>query len=1485
MAQAKYFGGVEAAQSGQAERMAQASGAWPPFSFDAMAETGVKARLSGAVTGAILPLIYRFSRAFMPVMPLAGLIHVTRDAEVRAVLSRPVDFPVPFGPEMAELGGGATFMLGLDGPEHARLNSIMAGLIRREDADWMAAKSGEFAAALLEGSKGRIDVVQDLIKRVPAEIALRLFGLQCDDVDGFADWTIALSAMLFGDPYGKPAVRAVAVNAAHRLGAVIDDALARAAQRMAQGLLTDDTLLARLVLTQAEHGLTNAEIRAMVTGMITGFVPTNTLAGSNMLEVLARHPHGWAAAVTAAQAGDSDTMRALILEAGRMNPALSPGQFRHCPADTTLTVDGRAVTIKAGSSLLVSTASAMRDKRAWDRPDDFVMGRTQDADLLFGFGPHACIGRHLAEAQLTALFMALFARPDLAPSKAWRDRGVKRVGPFPRHWVMTYASAGAMQSMFLIIAPLTGARDEAEAAMAALGHPAGADIRAALDATGLIHFTSLAVIDGAEDGAFIVMELSTDGPIAGAVAALAREGEALLSPIFAHGGWHEGQDFAAYLTRHVVEVHGKPWGANGLNYKGVAEFSVGQVARQARLADFVGRVLRAYVAGGAGRGDTPMAAMAHVRGVLRGDAALLAEASPEQAALMAEAAREGYDALSLTTDAMRPNLARHREVTAGQGWRRFLTSMDGQFLTVPVLVALIGFALFFWPSTTGGLLLRPLLTFGAAVLATALAAAVVVGLFAARLRFAEMREQPDESRAPLTKLRAIMAQENAPGHAQNHILAVGTMKRGPFRAFTHALALWGIKVLITYWFRPGLILNMGSIHFARWWRLPGTNKVCFYSNFDGSWESYLEDFITRARQGQTAAWSNWQGFPRTKFMVSMGAKDGDAFKQWVRIQQQLVPFWYARFPELSSEHKRMNAIIHTGVGRARTPSEAAEWMRCFGSMPRVANRVEEAEVQALVLRGLKRLPYAAALAVRLPVESAALGQWLALLNGRAVAADAGLAAVLGRHAGASCTLPLALTLAYGDRVLTGGTGTDDAFMARRQAAFLGLSAAGVARFDAAHGLGEEEGVLAEFPYAFRMGMAARARVLGDAGRDAPQHWRWKDGGADGRDTPTEALLMLYADTPEALTVMTRVHRDMLSHFGGVVLHQTDCAPAWDAPELADFEHFGYRDGLSQPVMRGTARSAKDVAARDVLDPGEFILGYKNGQGFLPPTPTVAPDDDGRGTLPIAMPDEGEGGILSRYPDFGDSRLASARRDFGRNGSFLAVRELAQDVEGFEHAVAAAADQLSAAASPDLYRIIGQKPDAEWVKAKLMGRWPDGRPLIGCPVAGAGGSAQDNDFAYGVDDPQGMACPFGAHIRRVNPRDSKAPGDAAEQVIANRHRLLRRGRTYTRADGEKGLFFAALCTDLERQFEFVQQFWANAPAFHGLTNEPDPIIGADPPASDGSGARGRVFTIPTQAGPLQLSDMQSHVQVKGGGYFFLPSRSAVAWLSERALAAS
>jgi hypothetical protein len=221
----------------------------------------------------------------------------------------------------------------------------------------------------------------------------------------------------------------------------------------------------------------------------------------------------------------------------------------------------------------------------------------------------------------------------------------------------------------------------------------------------------------------------------------------------------------------------------------------------------------------------------------------------------------------------------------------------------------------------------------------------------------------------------------------------------------------------------------------------------------------------------------------------------------------------------------------------------------------------------------------------------------------------------------------------------------------------------------------------------------------------------------------------------------------------------------------------------------------------------------------------------------------------------------------------------------------------------LPNLIGGALTWEWIEAKMMGRWHDGVPLIDRPIwtpaehaAEASGCEghrdhahakhaqhqrrmrKDTDLDFGVDDPQGLHCPFGAHIRRANPRGSLAPGDDSQLAITNRHRLLRRGRSYQKGQ-EKGLLFVGLCADLERQFEFIQQSWIGAPGFAGLTNEPDPIVSVKPAVSAEPAAAPTRFTIPTSAGSLVLDGGESFVTVRGGGYFFLPSRSALLFLAE------
>ena len=153
---------------------------------------------------------------------------------------------------------------------------------------------------------------------------------------------------------------------------------------------------------------------------------------------------------------------------------------------------------------------------------------------------------------------------------------------------------------------------------------------------------------------------------------------------------------------------------------------------------------------------------------------------------------------------------------------------------------------------------------------------------------------------------------------------------------------------------------------------------------------------------------------------------------------------------------------------------------------------------------------------------------------------------------------------------------------------------------------------------------------------------------------------------------------------------------------------------------------------------------------------------------------------------------------------------------------------------------------------------------------------DNDFLFGAEDPQGLRCPFGAHIRRANPRESFAPGSQEQLAITNRHRILRVGRRYRPADGERpGLFFMCLNADLERQFEFVQQTWLQAPAFHGLIDERDPIVGSRHPDAqvpdDG-------FSLPTRQAPVRFKGMPEFVRTLGGGYFFVPGRSLLRYLA-------
>lgn len=315
------------------------------------------------------------------------------------------------------------------------------------------------------------------------------------------------------------------------------------------------------------------------------------------------------------------------------------------------------------------------------------------------------------------------------------------------------------------------------------------------------------------------------------------------------------------------------------------------------------------------------------------------------------------------------------------------------------------------------------------------------------------------------------------------------------------------------------------------------------------------------------------------------------------------------------------------------------------------------------------------------------------------------------------------------------------------------------------------------------------------------------------------------------------------------------------------EHFGFADGMSQPypydrggkVLRGgqPVTKAHPIQGAPL---GEFLMGYENGHQEVAPAPVVAGDVAGE-----ADPRPG----IARLPKHPAAR---GFFDFGRNGSYLVVRELAQNVAAFWRAMDAAAE-LIREHDPHADHVT-----AEWIAERVVGRDREGHLIRpGNRRQPSRHGAADNEFLFFDEDRHGLGCPLGSHVRRAHPRDSLAPTESTRDTLlraANNHRILRRGRKYgpncvdPRTDDgcSRGLLFMCLNTDIARQFEFMQQTWLLNCDFHTLFEEMDPLVGPD-----------GWMTIPED--PLRRRvHVETFVQFAGGEYFFLPSIPALDYLA-------
>jgi Dyp-type peroxidase family len=455
--------------------------------------------------------------------------------------------------------------------------------------------------------------------------------------------------------------------------------------------------------------------------------------------------------------------------------------------------------------------------------------------------------------------------------------------------------------------------------------------------------------------------------------------------------------------------------------------------------------------------------------------------------------------------------------------------------------------------------------------------------------------------------------------------------------------------------------------------------------------------------------------------------------------------------------------------------------------------------------------------------------------------------------------------------------------------------------------------------AFKEGMAERAvGTLGDP-QDAtaegnPSNWVF---GGPGHEP--DAVLIVASDSPAQLAAEVAWLEEALysgrtpdgkpARCGVHVVYKQQGATL--PPPLVGHEHFGFLDGVSQPGVRGrvsgrahdvlTARQNPDnpdhgKPGQELIWPGEFVFGY--------PEQRAEPATDGSGQpAPGPNPEPG--------PIAGAPGGATAAPVWAQNGSFLVVRRLRQDVDGFHGFLEEQAATLGVTPA-----LLG---------AKLVGRWASGAPISRTPAADVPalgfddcannhfdfqrataataarpgrGDCTDDRFPPAAADPSGGMCPHFAHIRKTYPRDDTGTlaagiGDASTAT----HRLLRRGIPFgapffSAKDparvpdaGSRGLVFAAYQTSITDQFEFVQSAWANNAEFKDASVGGDLSVGHDliigqtngPPGGPVSRERRAVLHL-DGAGRSEIVAERDWVIATGGGYFFAPSITALKLLT-------
>lgn len=363
------------------------------------------------------------------------------------------------------------------------------------------------------------------------------------------------------------------------------------------------------------------------------------------------------------------------------------------------------------------------------------------------------------------------------------------------------------------------------------------------------------------------------------------------------------------------------------------------------------------------------------------------------------------------------------------------------------------------------------------------------------------------------------------------------------------------------------------------------------------------------------------------------------------------------------------------------------------------------------------------------------------------------------------------------------------------------------------------------------GMSAAGDTLFDP---PPDDW------AVGRpEQPVDVLVIVAAGaTSAALEILDWFEAD-----GAAWIEHRFREPLCPLP--GGIEHFGFRDGLSQPGILGTVdgepfeqkRLPDDggipygAPGQELIWPGEFIYGYQ-----------------GRDAADARRPTRATVGVED-----------AATNEQIRNGSLLVYRRLGQDVAAFR---AFCSEQAA-----ELAPCMGEGFDAERLEALLVGRWKNGVPVARAPDGDTNDPALMNGFTFGAGDDMRRGCPLSAHIRKVNPRNG------VHDVIPV-PRLLRRGAPYgppyvegeaAPPEGGRGLAFVSYQTRIVDQFGTLTARWMNDAGLPPGEGGQDLLVGQAAPGE------ARTLDLRGADGGTCVVDAGTRlwVTVTGGAFLFAP----------------